>query len=118
MIEDLNIYDLFRTQYGNGASAKKMTEAERERTVIVEGQEKKYKLGYTPAERNPFHKKLQEGSAQVILGDSMSTYLNRADVRAAFNIPAFVPGYQPCNNPMYSTYQAFREGSIWIYNIL
>jgi serine carboxypeptidase-like clade 1 len=48
----------------------------------------------------------------------MTNYLNRADVRAAFNIPAFVQGYQPCNNPMYGTYQAFREGSIWIYNIL
>jgi hypothetical protein len=40
-----------------------MTEAERERTVMVEGLEKKYKLGYTPAERNPFHKRLAEGSA-------------------------------------------------------
>jgi hypothetical protein len=64
LIQDLNIYDLFRTQYGNGASSKKrLTEAERERTVIIDGQEKKYKLGYTPAERNPFHKKLQDNNS-------------------------------------------------------
>lgn len=48
----------------------------------------------------------------------MTGYLNRADVRAALNIPTWVQGYSECNNPMYPTYQAFREGSIWIYNIL
>ena len=48
----------------------------------------------------------------------MSNYLNRADVRAALNIPSYVQGYSGCNHPMYSTYQAFREGSIWIYNIM
>lgn len=47
----------------------------------------------------------------------MTGYLNRADVRAALNIPTWVQGFSDCNNPMYSTYQAFREGSIWIYNI-
>lgn len=48
----------------------------------------------------------------------MTSYLNRPDVRAALNIPAFVQGYSGCANGMYGTYQAFREGSIWIYNIL
>lgn len=89
LIQDLNIYDLFRTQYGNGAGLK-LTEAQRERSVIIDGMEKKYKLGYTPAEMNPFHKKPLKEEAQLILGDSMTSYLNRADVRAAFNIPSFV----------------------------
>jgi carboxypeptidase C (cathepsin A) len=48
----------------------------------------------------------------------MDSYLNRVDVREALNIPSYIPPYQQCNHPMYKTYQAFREGSIWIYNIM
>ena len=48
----------------------------------------------------------------------METYFNRTDVRAAFNIPSWVPQYEQCNDPMYDTYMALREGSDWIYDIL
>ena len=122
LIEDLNIYDLYRTQYGNTASSKKslrLTEQEREREVVIDGMVKKYKLGRTMNEMTPFRKSLlTQDDKQVILGDDLSGYLNRADVRAALNIPTWVQGYSECNNPMYGTYQAFREGSIWIYHIL
>jgi hypothetical protein len=103
LIEDFNIYDLFRTQYGNSAGVK-MTEAERERTVMVEGQEKKYKLGYTMAERTPFRRLLTDDDKKMVFGNPMSDYLNRPDVRMAFNIPASVPGWNSCNDPMYVTY--------------
>jgi hypothetical protein len=65
----------------------------------------------------PFRKTLKLRD-ELILGDSLSDYLNRADVRTSFNIPNWAPGFDDCNDPMYSTYQAFREGSIWIYHIL
>lgn len=97
-----------------------MTPAQRERTVMIGGQEKKYRLGHTASERTPFRKvlKQQAGKAELVLGDDMTSYLNREDVRDALNIPKWVQGFSDCNNPMYATYQAFREGSIWIYNIL
>ena len=104
-----------------------MTLKEREREVeIAPGIKKHYLLGHTAEERFPLrtnttranlfkHHKLQE--LQLVSGQDMSSYLNRADVRAALNIPVWTPGFQSCNDPMYSTYQCFREGSIWIYNI-
>jgi hypothetical protein len=33
------------------------------------------------------------------------------------NIPKWIPAFSDCNNNMYTTYRAFREASIWIYNI-
>ena len=90
-IQDLNIYDLYRTQYGNS--------------------------GLKRMQRMMHRIKLREDPVGDQI-DPMAAYLRRDDVRAAMNIPSYVQQFQDCNNPMYGTYQAFREGSIWIYNIL
>ncbi len=45
----------------------------------------------------------------------MADYLNRADVRAALNIPQSVQAWEGCRG---ITYPFSVEGSIWIYTIL
>lgn len=52
------------------------------------------------------------------LKDFMTGYLQRKDVREKLNILKGIPDFADCNNQMYSTYRAFREASIWIYNII
>ena len=52
------------------------------------------------------------------LKDFMTGYLQRKDVREKLNIPKGIPAFSDCNNQMYTTYKAFREASIWIYNIM
>ena len=48
----------------------------------------------------------------------MGDYLNRADVRAALNIPQSVQAWEGCTtNPLFN-YPFTREASIWIYTIL
>lgn len=120
----MNIYDLYRTQYGNNGPVNKTIN--RERTAVIDGKEVKYRVGHTASERTPFRRSLRSsknetsngGKAEAVIGIDMDSYLNRDDVRKALNIPSYIPPYEPCNNPMYETYQAFREGSIWIYNIM
>ena len=123
LIQDLNIYDLYRTQYGNtGSSSSKksmrLTSEERERTVMIDGIEKKYRLGHTASEINPLRKQKKNLRQELILGDSMSDYINRPEVRAAFNIPSWVQGFSDCSDSIGDSYLALREGSIWIYHIL
>ena len=48
----------------------------------------------------------------------MADYLNRADVRAALNIPQIVQGWEGCSsNPLFN-YPFSYEASIWIYEVL
>jgi hypothetical protein len=86
-----------------------MTEAERQKSVVIDGEVKKFKLGHTQEELAGFRKSLSSKNSSTetiskVLGDSFTSYLNRADVRAALNIPSYVQGYSDCNDPMYETY--------------
>lgn len=55
LISDFNIYDLFRTQYNSGPS---LSKEDRLRSVMVEGLNKTYLLGYTGSERSPYRRHL------------------------------------------------------------
>ena len=53
----------------------------------------------------------------VLLGSSVSDYLNRADVRTALNIPTSTQVWETCNSKTLK-YTVGTKGSIWIYPIL
>lgn len=91
LISGLNPYDVYRTTYGMGSSAaqKKRVLEETHGESIVGDEVKRYQRGvrleqYTPwIKDHPFLK----SAAKATFGDPMGDYLNRADVRAALNIP-------------------------------
>lgn len=56
--------------------------------VIIDGMKKTYKRGMTQREYTPWLSHLIKSEHRV--GDSLSDYINRADVRKAMNIPAAV----------------------------
>ena len=39
-------------------------------------------------------------------------------MRTALHIPDALPGYNQCDDFLYTNYTAFQEGSVWIYPIL
>lgn len=53
---------------------------------------------------------------EPILGDYLTDYMNREDVRKAFNIPSEVQAWQQCTNAI--DYHELDECSMWIYPIL
>ena len=66
---------------------------DRERSVIIDGEEKKYKLGYTMKEYTPWAKHIEDSPEHPLLGAYLTEYVNRADVRSALNIPTSAPGW-------------------------
>lgn len=77
MLEDVNIYDLYRTNYGSS-----MLTANKPRLAksMVDGTERTYKRGHTMAERTPWLKTFYGEShpaLQKIVGDGQSDYMNR-----------------------------------------
>jgi hypothetical protein len=53
---------------------------------------------------------------QPILGDYLSGYMNREDVRAALNIPDSVQTWEMCSTTL--DYHEQTEASMWIYTTL
>ncbi|TNV78909.1 hypothetical protein FGO68_gene989 [Halteria grandinella] len=100
LIKDLDIYDLFRTQYNANTNTQST-------------------LKPSVSQRRFLHSRhpLKQAKDSYISYD-MESYVNRPDVRQALNIPSFVQPFQDCNDDLYNTYSVLREGSIWIYNIL
>lgn len=60
---------------------------------MINGEAKPYKRGYTVSEYTPWVKHLVDPEHEVILGDYLSTYMNRPETRAAFNIPSTVQAW-------------------------
>ena len=87
----LNIYDLYRHTYPTTLLAKsdKLKAEGRIGSAVIGGEVKYYKRGMTQSEYAPWTKHLV-GNNEVILGDYFTDYMNREDVRAAFNIPTEV----------------------------
>lgn len=113
----LNWYDLFRHVYP-GQFATNTSES-RYRTVNIGGQNKTYKRGFTFQEYVRFLKNKPEFQGeQTLLGDFLSDYVNRPDVRKALNIPDSVQAWQMCSDPIGNNYQMQLEGSKWIYQVL
>jgi hypothetical protein len=55
-------------------------------------------------EYTPWVKQISKEHNHPILGDYMSDYVNREDVRASLNIPDSLPGWQNCDGFVSSNY--------------
>lgn len=89
--------------------------SERLGVALINGEHKEYTRGYTRAEYTPWfkHAHNEEGP---LLGEYVSDYMNREDVREAFNIPSEVQAWSECTSKV--QYHESDEASIWIYPIL
>jgi hypothetical protein len=86
LFNGLNWYDLYRKNYNiPDPSTKTLREESRLKSVEIGGETKTYKSGFTWDEYTPWLKRFVKDSP--ILGDGMTDYANRADVRKAMNIP-------------------------------
>lgn len=61
-----------------------LTDEERYKEVIINGESKIYKRGRTMSEYTPWMRHLESGK---IVGDGLTDYINSKEVRAALNIP-------------------------------
>ena len=86
---DLNWYDLYRKVYPSSLldSSKKLKASNRVGQSMIDGKLKTYRKGYTMSEYTPWVKHLKS-SNEVILGDYLSDYMNRQDVRDTFTCQA------------------------------
>lgn len=108
----LNWYDLYRWNYDLPLS-----NADRTGKTVIDGKERTYKRGMTQAEYTPFLPHIMDSPhAQVVNGDFLTDYMNREDVRAAFNIPSDVQTWEMCSDTL--RYQVQDEASMWIYQVL
>ena len=67
------------------------------------------------SEYTPWAKHIKPNLAHPLLGNYVSTYANREDVRKAMNIPASVQAWEQCSD---IDYHLQDEGSYWIYKVL
>lgn len=67
---------------------------------MVAGTERKYKRGMTMAEYTPWLKHVNASSSTHLIGDGLSDYVNREDVRAALHIPTTVPAFEQCSSKL------------------
>ena len=98
-INDLNIYDFFRT---NEVPITPPSAEDRIGTAMVNGVEKTYKRGMTQAEYTPWLKHLVNKDRLMYTG--LSNYLNDADVRTALNIAESSPGWDMCSDTVGNAY--------------
>ena len=115
---DLNWYDLYRKVYPSSLldSSKALKASNRVGQSMIDGKLKTYKKGYTMSEYTPWVKHLKSSSEEVILGDYLSDYMNRQDVRDTFHVPSDAPGWEMCSSRL--VYHEQAEASMWIYPIL
>jgi carboxypeptidase C (cathepsin A) len=113
LMSKLNIYDLYRHVYPTD-SAVQIPDVDRQGHSWVNGELKTYTRGMKMSEYTPWLK--YTGQADPILGDYFTDYMNREDVRAAFNIPTEVQGWSQCTRAI--DYHELDECSMWIYPIL
>ena len=109
----LNWYDLYRWNYDLGTP----TNVDRTGSTVIDGETRYYKKGMTMAEYTPFASHVVASPAgQQVNGDFLSDYMNREDVRKAFNIPSSVQTWEQCSNTL--RYHVQDEASMWIYRVL
>jgi len=84
--------------------------------TTINGETRSYRRGYTPAEYTPWVHALKASKTHPLLGDYLSTYMNREDVRTAFNIPDTTQTWEECSNTL--EYHEQPEASLWIYRVL
>lgn len=57
-------------------------------------------------------------ASQPLLGEYLSDYINRPDVRRALNIPDDVQAWSMCSPEVSDKYRLQVEASLWIYKIM
>lgn len=67
-------------------------------------------------EYTPFAKHIKQEENPVVLGDFVSDYMNRPDVRTALHIPETAPAWDMCSTTL--GYNLQTEASMWIYEVL
>ena len=83
---------------------------------MVEGELKTYKKGMTMREYTPWARHAaEESTADILLNDFVTDYMNSEETRKAFNIPKEVQAWQQCSN---IDYTIDPESSYWIYPML
>lgn len=83
MTGNLNWYDLYRAV--DHGSSLKMSKWDRYGQTEIDGKVHFYKRGMTQAEYTPWAKHIVDNG--TVYGDYLTDYMNREDVRKAFNIP-------------------------------
>jgi carboxypeptidase C (cathepsin A) len=87
---------------------------DRYKSVMIGGQEKRYKRGYTVAEYTPWLKHFVKDDR--VMGDILSEYINSAEVRKALNIQGN-QHWDVCWDASH-TYNFADKASQWIYPIM
>jgi excinuclease UvrABC nuclease subunit len=106
-----NWYDLYRPNYNI-----LLEDHERIGTVVIDGEERTYKRGYTMAEYTPWIRHLT--NKKSVMGDYVTTYMNQEELRTALNIPPTVQTWDMCRGEPDFYYHYQNEASMWIYSIL
>jgi hypothetical protein len=108
----LNWYDLYRDVYDSAL----LKSENRIGQSLVEDVYKTYKRGMTMSEYTPWATHILQGQDDIILGDYVSDYMNRQDVREALHIPVSYPAWEMCSSTL--DYNLQTEASRWIYDVL
>lgn len=105
---ELNWYDLYRKNYDLAAASPRLG------STVIGGETRTYRRGMTMAEYTPWAAHILDSrSAHTRNGDYLSDYMNREDVRAAFNLDDSVPAWEMCSETL--RYQVAEKASFWIY---
>lgn len=115
LMSKLNIYDLYRKNYSSLLLENSLPESDRIGTTVINGETREYVRGMKMSEYTPWLRTWKNEN-EPVLGDYMTDYMNRADVRAAFNIPDDVQTWSQCTRKI--DYHELDECSYWIYPIL
>jgi len=116
---DLNWYDLYRVPNPLGSNGNlKASDDERIGSVMVGGEKKTYKRGYTFAEYTPWIKNHPGALSETVYGGYVTDYINSDEVRTTLHIPQELPAYQECNDKVGENWNYQMEGSEWIYKVL
>jgi len=95
LTDQLNWYDLYRYLYPDTIN---LSEEERWAETEVHGETKRYRRGFTHKEYTPWAAQQARNFTDApILGDYMTDYMNREDVRDALHIPSSVQAFEECS---------------------
>lgn len=106
----INWYDIYRKVYDSPISSAPVGETK------INGETRYYKRGYKMSEYAPWLADLY-GDDSPVLGDGVSDYLNREDVRKALHIPDSIQTWTGCAGGDFQ-YNLQKEGSVFIYPML
>ena len=89
--------------------------------VMIGGEEKVFKRGYTAAEYTPWLKHnpiLNLQDAPFVFSTFLTDYINEPATRTSMHIPDSVQAYEQCSDSIGGNYTEQPEGSEWIYKVL